>query len=85
MHPIRVKRLQKSLSLDALAYRAGINASTLCRIERCQQDPTLSILRQLAHVFCCNEADLIPSKDEEKIIRQTVPVYQKRRMTTKQS
>ena len=54
LHPLRVYRQRNQLSLKQLAARAGLQESSLSRIESCECTPTLPVMLRLS-VACQGE------------------------------
>ena len=50
-HPLRIKRTAASLSVEALAERAGVAKSTISRVETGQADPSLELIRRLCLIL----------------------------------
>jgi len=46
-HPMRRYRREKAMPLDQLAEATGVDKSTLSRIERGKQNPSIDLLRRL--------------------------------------
>jgi transcriptional regulator with XRE-family HTH domain len=58
-HTLRWIRTQLGWSQRALAARATTSDATVCRIERGEQDPTLTLLRELARALGVPLRDLV--------------------------
>jgi transcriptional regulator with XRE-family HTH domain len=54
-------RARRELSQSALCKLAGVSRDTLSRIERCEADPTLSVIDKLAKAFGVAVSDLFVS------------------------
>lgn len=55
---IRKLRLELGETQEAVALEAGTNAGNLSRIERCQQQPSLDLVEQIAAALGTTVADL---------------------------
>ncbi len=55
---IRVRRLSKGATLEAIALEAGTNAGNLSRIERGKQRPTLELVEQIARALGTSVAEI---------------------------
>lgn len=50
-HPLRNCRIERKLSVEALADMAGCAKSTISRIETWTADPSLSLIRRLCELL----------------------------------
>jgi transcriptional regulator with XRE-family HTH domain len=55
---IKKLRLERGLTQEEVALEAGTNAGNLSRIERCQQQPSLELVEQIAAALGTTVADL---------------------------
>ena len=51
MHRLRVVRKERGLTVKKLADDVGVSSATISRIERNQQDPSLTLVRKLCSMF----------------------------------
>lgn len=58
---IRSLRLERGLTLDQLASRAGISPSHLSRLERNQADPSFYVAAAIAREIGITLSDLLPA------------------------
>lgn len=56
---IAVLRLERGLSQEALAEKAGLNRVTLARLERAMHPPNLETLERIARALRVSLADLV--------------------------
>lgn len=62
---IRKVRLEKGLTLEAVALEAGTYAGNLSKIERSQQLPSLDLLHKLSHALGTKTSDLYAVAESE--------------------
>lgn len=62
---IRKVRLEKGLTLEAVALEAGTYAGNLSKIERSQQLPSLDLLHKLSHALGTKTSDLYGVAESE--------------------
>lgn len=62
---IRKVRLEKGLTLEAVALEAGTYAGNLSKIERSQQLPSLDLLHKLSHALGAKTSDLYAVAESE--------------------
>ncbi|HWP28046.1 MAG TPA: helix-turn-helix transcriptional regulator [Chloroflexota bacterium] len=58
MVALRAARLERGLSLRALARRAGVATSTVYALEMGRHVPQLRVIRQLSEALACNPWDI---------------------------
>ena len=61
---IKLKRLEKGLSLNKFAVEAEIDPAILCRIENLKQGIKISVLESISHAFGTTPAEFL--KEFEK-------------------
>lgn len=49
-HPLKIFRLSRDLSLDAMAAKLGVSKTSVSRIENSKQDCSSDLLRKIAEV-----------------------------------
>lgn len=54
-----VRRKQRKLSQEALAYKAGVNRTYIAKLELAKNQPTLSVLYQIATALDCELSELL--------------------------
>jgi len=50
-HNIRIRRAEKGLSQEALAFEAGLDRTYISQVERCVGNPSLLVLCKVASVL----------------------------------
>jgi putative transcriptional regulator len=61
---VRIFRTSLGLSQSTLAGRAKLTTATICRIERGQNQPTLTSLNKIADALGVEVAELVRGADE---------------------
>lgn len=65
---VRRARLERSLSLDALAHRCGISRSMLSQIENQRSTPSVTVLYSIARGLGVPFASLVEPQTERKLV-----------------
>lgn len=69
---LRAARRERGLTLDALATRAGMSASTLSRLESGKRQVSLALLLPLTRQLGIRIDDLLPSRSSDPRVRRAV-------------
>jgi len=65
---VQALRLDRDLTLQALARAASVSVSMLSSVERGQKAPTILVLARIAHGLRVSLADLITTTDDQQIV-----------------
>ncbi|MEI6209923.1 MAG: helix-turn-helix transcriptional regulator [Desulfuromonadales bacterium] len=60
-HPLKVWRDYRNFTLAALASACNVTTSALSQIENRKREPSVALLKQLAHTLGCAMDDLTPT------------------------
>ena len=74
---IRILRLARKLSLDALSSRSGLSKGTVVAIEQGKANPSIGVLCRLAAAFSISVTDLLgdpPEETSDNPILRTEPI-----------
>jgi transcriptional regulator with XRE-family HTH domain len=75
---LKKRRLERGLTLEAVALEAGTNQGNLSRIERDTQQPSAALLRKIAKALGVTVSSLYEELDSAPAgIRETPPSYSK--------
>lgn len=69
---LKKKRLERGLTLEAVALEAGTDPGNLSRIERDAQQPSASLLRKLAHALGTPVSGLYADLESQSLRESTV-------------
>jgi transcriptional regulator with XRE-family HTH domain len=74
---LKQQRLEKGLTLEAVALEAGTDPGNLSRIERDVQQPSAALLKRLAGALGLSPAVLYADGDGGTRVRESRPEYSK--------
>ena len=74
---VRTQRVDKKMSQEELAFKAGISAAHLGQIERAEKRPTLETIGRLAEALDISLSELFSFEVIAGIVREEDPVISK--------